>query len=565
MEIQTEISNDDRLFDLMKQEMNEEEQHLFIESFKSYLKYGNDDKSFVINLDDVWKWMGFSQKTHAKRLFVKYFTENINYNILLSRSGEQDNSKKHGGNNKETIMMTVNTFKKFCMKASTQRADQICDYYLKMENIMHKYTQEKLIQINNLFIESETNTEKERHKVLLKSNSKRPLVYTLKLMCSCDDSDRNAFFLKIGFTDDIQSRVNKIKEFFKCDIIALDLFPCSQNKAFERFLFNNEKIMNMKYEKIINNANKSTEVLLVKSINEYNTIKRIIEKNIYQYHSKSLDEKKVEVILKLIDIFKDDKEGLLKAFELTKNMNDDDIEIPIPKDESNPIEVIKPVTEITKPLETTKFCGPKVQLYDGNNINNLLMVIESITDATRKIEKSSFTHIKFAATNKLLYLGYRWHLIDRNDPNPNEVKNIGDTRESVKRTVDFIAMLNIEKTKILKVFKLQKDAAKHISQHTSAVCSALKYQNPLAGYYWSFWKDLSENIKNDYTQSENLPDNLKNIRGISINKIDPNTNNIIQTYPSIVETVKELHISPRKLKEICKTNEIFRGFIYKSN
>ena len=60
--------------------------------------------------------------------------------------------------------------------------------------------------------------------------------------------------------------------------------------------------------------------------------------------------------------------------------------------------------------------------YDANDASKLVMVIESITEATRKIENSSFTHIKICARNKTPYLGYRWHLINRNDPNPYEPK-----------------------------------------------------------------------------------------------------------------------------------------------
>jgi hypothetical protein len=52
-------------------------------------------------------------------------------------------------------MLNVSTFKKFCMKASTKRADDICNYYLKMENIMFQYTQEKLNESNIKLIETQ--------------------------------------------------------------------------------------------------------------------------------------------------------------------------------------------------------------------------------------------------------------------------------------------------------------------------------------------------------------------------------------------------------------------------
>lgn len=34
-------------------------------------------------------------------------------------------------------MLKVNTFKKFCLKAGTKKADEIHDYYLKLEETLH--------------------------------------------------------------------------------------------------------------------------------------------------------------------------------------------------------------------------------------------------------------------------------------------------------------------------------------------------------------------------------------------------------------------------------------------
>lgn len=48
--------------------------------------------------------------------------------------------------NKEFIYLNVKTFKKFCLKASTKKADIIHDYYLKMESILNKYIKDTYIQ-----------------------------------------------------------------------------------------------------------------------------------------------------------------------------------------------------------------------------------------------------------------------------------------------------------------------------------------------------------------------------------------------------------------------------------
>ena len=56
----------------IKNTFSEFEQQLFVSSFYCYLNY-NPKTDFVIDLDDVWKWIGFSQKDKAKRLLEKKF------------------------------------------------------------------------------------------------------------------------------------------------------------------------------------------------------------------------------------------------------------------------------------------------------------------------------------------------------------------------------------------------------------------------------------------------------------------------------------------------------------
>ena len=73
---------------------------------------------------------------------VGKFTIEKDYKCLLVSSEEQTKSnlthstvhgeaKKNnrGGHNKEIFMLNVETFKKFCLKAGTKKADEIHDYY----------------------------------------------------------------------------------------------------------------------------------------------------------------------------------------------------------------------------------------------------------------------------------------------------------------------------------------------------------------------------------------------------------------------------------------------------
>ena len=147
------------------------EQQLFVSSFYCFLNC-DQKKDFVIELDNIWKWMGFNQKAAAKRMLEKNFVIDCDYKFLLTNEGEQD-CKKHGGHNKETIMLTVKTFKSLCLKAGTKKADEIHDYYLKMEEIIHQVVQEEsdelklqLDQANNKIKTTLIQSEKEKEQLV---------------------------------------------------------------------------------------------------------------------------------------------------------------------------------------------------------------------------------------------------------------------------------------------------------------------------------------------------------------------------------------------------------------
>jgi hypothetical protein len=61
--------------------------------------------------------------------------EKLNDFTVSGKNGSDD-KKQNGGQNKEVILLSVDTFKQFCMKADTKKADEIHDYYIKLEEIL---------------------------------------------------------------------------------------------------------------------------------------------------------------------------------------------------------------------------------------------------------------------------------------------------------------------------------------------------------------------------------------------------------------------------------------------
>jgi phage anti-repressor protein len=132
-------ANNEQFQQLLVNDFTSEEQLIFLKNFRCYLS-NDPDQDFVIDLEKVCEWIGFARKHHAKRLLQKYFFENTHYKTMLNSLTPKGERVQpiHGGQNKETILMTPNAFKDFCMRADTQKSKEIRNYYIKMERVVFK-------------------------------------------------------------------------------------------------------------------------------------------------------------------------------------------------------------------------------------------------------------------------------------------------------------------------------------------------------------------------------------------------------------------------------------------
>ena len=64
------------LLEKIKTSFSDNEQQLFITSFYCYLNY-NKQTDFVVDMDNIWKWLGFSTKQNAKMVLERHFKINI--------------------------------------------------------------------------------------------------------------------------------------------------------------------------------------------------------------------------------------------------------------------------------------------------------------------------------------------------------------------------------------------------------------------------------------------------------------------------------------------------------
>jgi hypothetical protein len=138
-----------KLLTKIQQNFNDTEQRLFVASFYCYLNH-NSKTDFVIELESIWKWLGYSRKEHCKVVLEKHFIIDIDYKIGFTEvAGKLKNGINVGGRPKEKILMTINTFKKLCLKSCTKKADEIHDYFIKLEETLQETINEESTELRN--------------------------------------------------------------------------------------------------------------------------------------------------------------------------------------------------------------------------------------------------------------------------------------------------------------------------------------------------------------------------------------------------------------------------------
>lgn len=605
MEVITSALNhkNDELFTLIKSQMSEKDEELFMTSYYLYLQYGKDNTAFVVDFDMVWKEIQFSRKADAKQLLIKKFKEHIDYKITATEYAVavlEGGQKQNGGQNKETILLTVDCFKNFCMLAGTPKSKEIRKYYIKMEIIMHQYTENQLekyqmktIELQQNLKQSQIETSMKRSEVLIEMSKNKNLVY----VCKIQQLDNGNTIIKIGDTSDIESRMKALNSKFACKVIVLDIFLCDNSYRFEQFLHNSPEIVKYKYTNVINNMSSSTETYLINNYKQYDKIVRFINDNILKFTKDiefmklliedkklNVEKDKINLINGLMQMCKNIEEihNLLdKVFNTNETQSENITQEETKQEETKQETVAEQDTSTTK-TETTQeeakqepvatsasishIQGPVIQIYHKDDLTKVVKVFNSISDAIRTFntyqpgdEKPSFTSIKLAFQHKTLYLDHRWNLINRDEPNQNQTREIGETVTTKQRKCGQVAMLNLDKTKIVKVYPLSKDAAADILQHPSAICSAIKYGSVLDNHYWIHLKDLPVSLKEEYEKNKPIPEKTPNIKGIKINVFNVKTNTLIKIFNSYVEINNELNISTKTIKKYMATGEAYNG------
>jgi len=70
----------------------------------------NSKNEFIIDLDNAWKWIGFSGKDPAKIVLDKHFIKVLDYKIVFQQPLENLKSERPY----KQVLITISIFKKLC-------------------------------------------------------------------------------------------------------------------------------------------------------------------------------------------------------------------------------------------------------------------------------------------------------------------------------------------------------------------------------------------------------------------------------------------------------------------
>ena len=244
----TRLSNtyQNKLLTKIKERFTDDEQQIFVASFYCYLNYHDE---FIIDLDNIWKWLGFQSKFNSKRLLETQFIINKDY-ILLSPTAKQSSHIK-GGHNKETFMLNIQTFKKYCLKAGTKKADEIHEYYIKLEETLQEVIQEESNELKLQLEQKEQQLEQKEQQIESVAQDKQKIrektlleQFPNNTQCvyygTIDNlSNNNEKLIKFGNSNNLKNRVIKHKDTYS-NFVLINAFKVDNKLQIENALKENK-------------------------------------------------------------------------------------------------------------------------------------------------------------------------------------------------------------------------------------------------------------------------------------------------------------------------------------
>ena len=554
-------SYNNKLLIKIKDTFTSSQQQLFISSFYCWLNY-HALTDFVIDLDNIWKWLGFGQKDTSKRLLEKHFKLDKDYKLFIKK----EEQKGRGGSNKETILLNIKTFKLFCLKAGTKKADEIHEYFIKLEEMLQDVIQQESNELKQQLITLKETNEKDRQKFLLLEREKLLLreftasvsiVYIIKVKTF----ENGHYIIKIGESRrGIHGRYTEHKTNYK-DILLLDCFKIAKSREFENFLHRHPSIRPNRVNNLEGHE-KEVELFLIGKELSYDMLLKIINDNINQY--KDENERIVE---KLMDKISENSQTTTEIpSDILQKILENQIQMSkqIQELEKTNNEILdrltksqtKTQTNFHQPLTTISHRLQQINPETMTIIKIYDTVAQCLSDHNYRLKRPS---IEKAVKENRIYHDSLWAYVDR-EKDPNMIHIPITINPSRPQNNGYIAKVNKDETEIINVYLDRKTAAiqnGYISH--SALDNPVKNKTLTNNHYYILYDKCEPNLIQSFVEKNGEPILYK----AGVGQFDAN-NHLMREFVCKYDCIKQLKISDKTLAKTLNKNIQYNHHYFRS-
>lgn len=609
-------NNNNKLLEKVKTNFTKMEQQLFLSSFYTYLNY-DKTSDFIVDLDHIWRWLGFNRKFNATTCLKYNFVLNKDYsntytiNSTTNFATVQTVAKKgSGGHNSEKIYLNIKTFKSLCLKAQTKKADEIHEYYIKLEELIIEVLEEEALEMKNkLLIKDQDIAEKEN----LITNAiqdklkaiEKTLVSQFPVNCECiyfgtiDNSNAEGEkLLKFGHSNNLSVRLQDHHKTYE-NFILRDAFKVHNRQEIENAIKTSSKIRKHLRTIEVDGKNKN-EILAYDETNfTIPCLSRYI-KNIISEKSYSIE--KFNILVEENQKYKATLEQLSDENEKLKVLNNEYIE----KNEkleqllasiTNNYENVNETVNVNND-ETNNINNDETNIISGELKNKFDKFIDECCFLHKEVEVASTTIVgQFRIYNREkptkhvfsmfnTYMRTRFlacrisgqnknqvvhgfkgiklkDIVYKKSSSSNEVENFifescifsPEGRASTNKIVE--EFINYKKNNSLLINNNEdKDVKNYLKNCKYILGGPIRLHNINAtfeGYY-------GISLKNDYYQEAR--DHQIATSGKKVQKIDASTKNILNNWTTIAKAAIHEDFSPAKMSRAIKNNTLINNAYY---
>ena len=575
----TKLSNDYniKLLTKIKANFSDFEQQLFLSSFYCYLNC-DPINDFVIDLDNVWKWLDFNQKYNAERLLEKCFIIGKDYKCLLLQNEEQ--KKGRGGHNIKKISLNVNTFKKLCLKAQTKKSHEIHEYYIKLEQILQETINEECIELklqlqnkDKLIIQK----QKEIEQALI---SQFPVNTECIYFGIIDNTNENEEkLIKFGHTNDLSNRVSYHHKHY-INFNLKNAFRVQNKVEIENLIKSHPKIKPQLRTIKINDKNK-TEIIAYNNsftIDKLTKIiKEIIQSKIYSIENFNKLTKRNEELesenslfnekIKLLE--KNNLEQIVEINNLTEKIDKQQKIIDTIKTNEVSVyqNVLLPEDEINKKFNefVNEICivRPDVQELSVNlegryRLWSKVKPTKEVFHALKNYLDTRFKPKRIDGNHG--YIGIKLKLVEyKKSFNNSDVENFifhGCEFSDCGKILNSTLLKEFQKWKISVNKELSDNDMKDIKTYLNELPYTLKS---------TVWVDGDSNegyygisLKQPYIQKEKISSST----GKKVYKREKDTNELLATWDTIAKAAKMEGVCSAKMSRYIKNKNIINDYYY---